>query len=358
MHSKKLIGSLLIMSFLLSGCTASEPSNVNVSVGGDIAVVTSASTETSASSETTTEAAQEPFEFNNNLYIPKLADDVPQEYWDALNNLGNALRAGEDTFECASEEAYKWCTDLSVLASLLPASCMRITTEIPDGSKSYENGIGRISYKMPKDEYVKRQAEFEQMILDVLNSTIEKDDDDYEKCLKLYVYMETNYTYEHEGRVDGTDNNGFLYYTFMNHKGQCIDFSAVYSYLLLQAGVQAFSVGCDEPLDHEWVYAVVNGKGYYIDPTWGLLSETGLDLVKLDYFMMSGDLRVQADCNIDNLTSGLLPKFWVNNSKVKLDADDSSYNTGKDTFFKSLDEKNKTVYYFDEDSVEQQKKYA
>lgn len=361
MNYKKITGSILAASLLLSGCSSQGgSSNKTASIGGDIAVVTNASSETVPTpAAPTAEKPKELFEFNPHLHLTFLEPDVPQSYFEALDNLSDALRNGDDTFECGSEEAYKWCMDITVLANLIPAASVRVTSKSSDGSVPYENGVGRIYYNMPKDEFVKRQSEFEQKIVDVLNNTIEKDDDDYEKCLKLYEYMEKNYTYEHERRTDGSGDNGYLYYTFTNHTGVCIDLSAVYSYLLLQAGVQATSVGCvGDGVDHEWVYAIVNGKGYYIDPTWGLMSETGIRDLKLDYFMMTADEREYTGCPVNNLHSGLLPKYWFSNSQVSLDADDDSLFTGRYTFFKSLDEDNKIITYIDENNMEQQKNYG
>ena len=97
--------------------------------------------------------------------------------------------------------------------------------------------MGRIYYEMPAEDFVEREADFEQKVEDVLNNTLEKDDNEYEK------------------------------YTFMTHKGKCIDLSGIYAFLLLQSGVEALSVGSFDDQDHGWVYARVNGQGYHLDPT-------------------------------------------------------------------------------------------
>ena len=96
MKSKRIIGIILVLSIVLSGCNAGK------------------TVETEFSSEETTQTAErivftdsEPeisatetkgkFEFNPHVYSGQLAKSVPQEYWDAFHNLCDALRKGEDT---------------------------------------------------------------------------------------------------------------------------------------------------------------------------------------------------------------------------------------------------------------------
>ena len=63
--------------------------------------------------------------------------------------------------------------------------------------------------------------------------------------------------------------------------------------------------------------------------------------------MMTGDIRTSTGCSVDNLTIVLLPQFWVNQSPVKITADDDSYYAGDFAFFESLDEDNKILTYRD-----------
>ena len=69
----------------------------------------------------------EKYVFNPHLYLPVLAQDVPQDYWDAFHNLCDALRAGETEFVCPGEDAYKWATSPSTLTQLFPVACMKIS---------------------------------------------------------------------------------------------------------------------------------------------------------------------------------------------------------------------------------------
>ena len=190
MNLKKIIGIVLIAAIMGTGCNAKdlkvEPAENKSVETVDIAGISGSET------TETEEKVLVPFEYNPHLYSPKMSERIPQDYWDSFYNLCDALRAGESVFECSSVDAYIWCMDASVLCNLFPAAGMWVDGEFNDGTVSYEDGIGRIHYNMPVDEFVKRQADFEVLIEDILNSNIESDDTDYEKALKLYLYMADN----------------------------------------------------------------------------------------------------------------------------------------------------------------------
>lgn len=290
------------------------------------------------------ETAVAGYTFNPHLYLPLLSQDVPREYWDSFHNLCDALRRGEDTFECASEEAYKWATSPVTLTELFPPACMMITGEGRNGSVPFKNGVGKIYYQIPAEEYVERQTRFEAYIADVLNATLEPDDNDFEKCLKLYDYMSTHYTYNDnfiENYKDGAN-----YTAFMTGKGQCIELSSVYAYLLLQAGVEALQVGCNNPdMAHAWTYIVLDGKGYHSDPTWALRPADDGGNLYLYYFLMTGDRRDYTGCAVDDLTAPLLPRYWANFSSVHFTADETEYTFPDDSWLISLDEADRVVRY-------------
>ena len=130
MKSKKIISLILTCAFLLTGCGVSKETQVTT-------------TATTATSETTAQTTvQQKFAYNPHPYSKKLSERIPQENWDALYNLSDAIRKGESTFKCASEEAYKWCTDITVLCCLIPPAGTKIEGKSDDGSKAFENGTG------------------------------------------------------------------------------------------------------------------------------------------------------------------------------------------------------------------------
>ena len=400
MDCKRWLALMLIAALVLCGCSASSDHSVStieeiittksrteeeLTPAGSPASETSASADDTESTDTEadraetesgddahTEAASsddhtqtgtdedvpEAFSYQPHQYVERIAQEIPQDHWESLYHLCDALRAGEDTFACSTQEAYEWCMDPGVLANLIPAASMRISGQSDDGTAPFKDGTGRIFYRMPAEEFAAREAAFEEMVAGILNSVLEADDDDYEKCLKLYDYMETNYVYEYEGRQDGATADGYIYYTLVNHIGQCIDLAGVYSFLLRQAGVEAFSVGCYDELDHEWTYAVVNGVGYHIDPTWALKSDRGSEELYLGYFMMDDNARTETGCPVDDLTVQLLPQFWVSRSTVSITAPDRQFYTGEGTIFTSLEEKSKTLVYQDRDGLEYRMNYG
>lgn len=344
MKYKRIIGTLLAASVLLAGCSV-RADNDETEING-LTALGSAEESVTAVTETEENTEMRLFEFNPHVYSKVLAEEIPQDYWDSFYNLCDALREGETEFECSSQEAYDFCMLDSTLASFFPAACIKITGTANDGTVPFENGTGRIYYKMPVEEFVARQADFEALITGILNETLEYDDDDFEKCLKLYLYVAENYDYDEEDTVPG---EAAFYSTFINKKGMCVDFGAIYGYLLLQVGIDALDIGCFEPdMCHAWTYVVLNGRGYHVDTTWALRScYPGVDSVYLEYFLMSDEDRNQDGCLVRDLTMQALPQFFLSNSKIKLTADDEQYSFPDFSTFESLDEENKILYYKD-----------
>ena len=54
---------------------------------------------------------------------------------------------------------------------------------------------------------------------------------------------------------------------------------------------------------------------------------------------------------LGDLTVQLLPQFWVSKSSITLPATDVSYYPGPYSTFKSLDEENKILYFYDSDGA-------
>ena len=341
MKNKRVLCLVLAVSFLISGCNKGKTEATDISgVAGQTAasdITTSSQTETTAS---------EPFEFNPHVYSGKIAERIPQDYWDAFYNLCDALRKGEDTFGCSSQEAYNWATDVSVLCDLFPPAGAKIEGKSTDGSPAYENGTGKIHYNMPVEDFLKRESDFEVLITDILNSTIEKDDTEYERALKLYLYVAKNYVYDYSLIENLSNDENYVFACFKEKKGQCVNFASVYAYLLLQAGIDAVSYRIYEDLCHAWTYAVIDGKGYHIDTTWALQAD-GIEGVFLDYFMMSDKERIADGCTLTDPNVTLLPECSVNKTNVKFDAKDGQYCIRDYCRFVSLDEEKKIVHYTD-----------
>lgn len=335
---------MLAVSFLISGCNKGKTEATDKTDISGVAGQTAASDITTSSQTGTT--ASEPFEFNPHVYSGKIAERIPQDYWDAFYNLCDALRKGEDTFGCSSQEAYNWATDVSVLCDLFPPAGAKIEGKSTDGSPSYENGTGKIHYNMPVEDFLKRESDFEVLITDILNSTIEKDDTEYERAIKLYLYVAKNYVYDYSLIENLSNDENYVFACFKEKKGQCVNFASVYAYLLLQAGIDAVSYRIYEELCHAWTYAVIDGKGYHIDTTWALQAD-GANGIYLDYFMMSDKERIADGCTLTDPNVTLLPECSVNKTSIKFDAKDGQYCIRDYCRFVSLDEEKKIVHYTD-----------
>lgn len=349
MKTAKRTALLTAAVLCLTGCSSrpQQPEPEPAATTADTAAFTAPKT-TSApvSSETqkeTTQPAPAQFSYNPHLYSPKIAELIPQEYWDSLYNLCDALRKGKSAFACASLAAYDWATDGVTLGNLLPAACMMINVEIPDPASRFADGTGRIYYRTSPEEFLTREAEFEETVTEILNTYLEPDDTAFERCLKLYDYMESNFTYQSvpEDSIDGSQ-----YYALMHQSGVCVDLSGAYAFLLRQAGIDALVFNIFEPeMCHAWVYAVLNGQGYHIDPTWALKS--GDEPLALDYFMMTDEHRRTDGCPLNDVGISLLPGFFANNSELTFPANDDRYETGYYTEFQELDEVHKILRYTD-----------
>ena len=91
MKIKKIIGLILAAAFILSACNSGE----TVQTESSLEETTSAIEKivfTESEPETSATETQGKFEFNPHVYSAQLAKTVPQEHWDALYSLCDALR--------------------------------------------------------------------------------------------------------------------------------------------------------------------------------------------------------------------------------------------------------------------------
>ena len=112
----------------------------------------------------------------------------------------------------------------------------------------------------------------------------------------MYVYFSDHYEYDYEmlerQKVDPFANICSLRF-FTEDTGICQEVSAAYSYLLMQAGVEATVMSGKRGSDgvgHQWSYVRINGSDFHVDPTY-VLSDKG----SLSYFMMTDAQREAED---------------------------------------------------------------
>lgn len=234
-----------------------------------------------------TEAPAEPesrFVFQPKVCSSFMRDVFGDVMCDTWFELVDAVMAGEDTFACPDQDTYDW------VMGQFPKLCFPILDELIDYAYDREHSVkdGKASFTrlVPPEEAAARIDEFAKQIEDILNKTMRTDYSDLEKALALYVYFSDTYYYDwdtyektYETYVDYTSTYRF----FKTGMGICGEIAPAYSYLLMQAGVDATDMMGG---DHEWSFVRINGRYYHIDPTF-VISDRG----SLAYFMMTDEQR-------------------------------------------------------------------
>ena len=314
MKINRIIALMLAVLFSsLFACSPKPPADATPAPTGEIvtpdcAEPTSEPTAepTGAPTETPTEAPTEapteeptpelPARF---VFQPKVTNVYQKEVFgqtmiDAWYNFVDAVMAGETTFACPDNDTYNW------VMGQFRDPCFPLLYEITDyaydRSEPVKDGVGSFTYTIPEDEVPKRIEEFIEFIESILNEVMKPDYSDFEKCAALYKYFADNYTYDYD-MFDRTQQ-GYVFEAcsmrcFREGKGICAELSIAYSYLLMQAGVEASVMSGQREYDnlgHQWSLVRINGKNYHIDPTYALDAYDSLS-----YLMMTDDRREVMD---------------------------------------------------------------
>ena len=289
-----------------------------------------------------TDSVSEYYSFTPYVYSEKLSEIRDDKFWQAFYNMLDAIRAGEDSFECPDEETYWQVIDPYTLNNLYPVACVNISPYYGDGL-FYENGRGYIYYAIPKEEFDKKRLKFEEEITAILHECVKTDYSDFEKCLSLYTYIADNFTYDYEkyetGRID-LDEGG-VYSAFSKKCGICNEIASIYAYLLLQCGVDALTTDSSED-GHSWTYVILDGQGYHCDPTWALRDE-GEDLFLWD-FLTTSEYRAEEGLHPYQIGAFLFYDYDYSYNETDFSADDEKYSELWPCAFDSLDTENNIVY--------------
>ena len=329
---------MLEFTFLLSGCSSPKPAESVINVK-------SPAETTSEAIETTTEEttkAPEPFVFNPHLHCSLLSEIVTEDMWQSLYNMIDAIRAGEDTFKCTDENAYKWCTDEVTIGSFLPPACTYVV------GNGYEDGIGKLKYKMDKDKLSQREKAFEEEIVRILNEATVSDRSEFEKLMDLYDYMCKNWVYDYK-ELDGQGIDDFSDYACLTKKnGICCEIAGAFSYLLLQCGIEAMPFGTS--CEHDWTYVVISGKGYHVDATWGLHGDYPNDPLNLQYFMMTEAERLPQLQDADQLQATWIWPWKTGYDLKRFSATDETFSAlHSGAYYEGIDTERNVIKYKDLD---------
>lgn len=271
-------------------------------------------------------------------YMTELFGEPMRDTWFALVD---ALLAGEDHFSCPDEHTYWW------VMGQFPDQCFPVLQELIgytyDVDHPVVDGMGSFTYLVPREEAAARIAEFAALVEEILNSTLADDYSDLEKALALYLYFSNNYVYDYVAAApDANPDYLSSYRVLTTGTGICQEFSVAYSYLLLQAGVDASNMSGHRSYDgmlHQWSYVKINGRNFHIDPTYVIGS-----CDSLSYFMMDDDQREAEDgyCR-DNFV--ICSNYAQDNPHPDYRADDDSFRAIWAGSFAGFDHETRTLYY-------------
>ena len=240
------------------------------------------------------EPAPEPFRY---AFRPKVCPSYMEEIFGAPMvetwfSLVDAVLAGEDTFACPDKETYLW------VMGQFPGRCFPVLLELIDycydRDHPVQDGVASFTYKLPPEEAAARIGEFAALVEEILNDALEENDSELEKALALYLYFCHHYSYDYEAaHAEGEVDYLSSYRLLTQGKGICQDISAAYSYILLEAGLDATvmaGIRATDGADHQWSYVRIHGHNFHIDPTYGVGNNDWLG-----YFMMTDRQRESVD---------------------------------------------------------------
>ncbi len=182
------------------------------------------------------------------VFRPKVCSAYMEEVFgkamcEAWFHLVDAVMAGEDTFACPDQHTYDW------VMGQFPMRCFPVLTELIDFAYDRENsvvdGVASFTYLVPREEAARRIEEFARQVQGLLNDVLEDEYSDFEKVLALYDYFSHNYNYDYETErkmYDSFVDYTMTYRLFESGTGICFEIARAYSYLLMQAGVDATTV--------------------------------------------------------------------------------------------------------------------
>jgi len=265
------------------------------------------------------------------VFQPKVCSVFMEEVFgktmcEAWGNLVDAVLAGEDTFACSDQHTYDW------VMGQFPKHCLPILPELIDyaydRSHSVKNGVASFTWCVSPEEASARIAEFGEQIEEILNTALRDDDTDFEKAVALYDYFYQNYQYDWETYEESREKyvETTPMHLFRTGRGICSEIAPAYSYLLMQAGVEATTMMGP---DHEWSYVRISGHEYHIDPTYVLDSEESFA-----FFMMTDEQRALTGFPRDDMF--ITSNYAKDHPHPAYKADDSTFSVLWDYQFEGL----------------------
>ena len=287
-----------------------------------------------ASPADTPEKAAAHYTFQPKVCSIYMEEIFGRDMCEAWFSLVDAVMAGEDTFQCKDQYTYSW------VMGQFPNKCFPILTELIDyaydRSHAVKDGVARFTYLVPPEEARARIGAFAEQIEGILNQVLEDDYSDFEKALALYEYFSDTYTYDYETAQRTYEtyvDDVSAYRFFEGGTGICHEISTAYSYLLMQARVEATTMMGPA---HEWSYVRINGQNYHIDPTFVITHRDSLA-----YFMMSDGQRRKTGFDKDGFI--ITSNYSQDHTHPAYEADDDTFQPLWTLLFEGFSHEKHTV---------------
>ncbi len=316
--NKKLATAAAMLSalILLSSCRmAAKPSETSTS-SSDASTSGSAS-ETLITSASTAEPAYMDHTFNphclSQIYIDKYGKDFEENYY----RYCDAILSGAETVKCDKKEWLPIFRDISrIYLPIASRYCYFFDEDIT----SVGDGEYKLSYGLPKDEFLKKVDEFKVRIESLIERTCMEGDTPFEMTLAIYHSEAERLTYDYdaaeEDNLSSVTQDLSPYRALMTDTGICQEIAGAYAYLLMQVGVDAITCGGltkDSTASHEWTVVKIDGKYYHCDLTFQLNERA-----TLRYFGMDDAQReLEGDWDMQYNNYGMTNDIWYKDLKLE-----------------------------------------
>ncbi len=314
--NKKLnaAAALVAALLLLTSCGEAAVSNTDGSSSiSDIA------TESSFSETDSSGAERKAYDHTFNphclsqIYIDKYGKDFEENYY----RYCDAILTGAETVKCDKKEWLPLFRDISrIYLPIANRYCYFFDEDIT----SVGDGEYKLSYGLPKDEFLKKVDEFEERIESLIERACMEGDTPFEMTLALYKSESERLTYDYdaaeEDNLSSVAQDLSPYRALMTDTGICQEIAGAYAYLLMQVGVDAITCGGltkDSTTSHEWTVVMIDGKYYHCDLTFQLNEHA-----TLRYFGMDDSQReLEGNWDMQYNNYGMTNDIWYKDLKLE-----------------------------------------
>ena len=234
------------------------------------------------------------------IYVDKYGKDFEENFY----RYCDAVLSGAESVKCDKKE---WLPKFRDLSRIYLPIAFRYCYSMDEDITSAGNGEYKLSYGLPKDEYLKKVDEFKARIESLIESACHEGDTPFERLTYDNAAADT---------TDPSDSNLCPYRALMTDTGICQEIAGAYAYLLMQVGVDAITCGGltkDVSASHEWTVVKIDGKYYHCDLTFQLNERA-----TLRYFGMDDKQReIEGDWDMQYNNFGDTNDIWYKDLKLE-----------------------------------------